>query len=461
MKIGMRLVICLLILLPSLSLDSSQSNAASSSANPVLAWNTFMGADSQDDSAPGLAVDNWGNILVAGDSMATWGSPVRPFTDDIDAFVAKFDPNGVRLWNTFLGCASTDRGLAVAAGSGGAVYVTGYSEGSWGNPVNPYTNADIFIAKLDSNGNLLWNTFVGGSGGFDMAVSIVLDGMDNIYIAGTASTNWGTPRNPYSGGFSDGFAAKVSSSGVLQWHIFLGSPETDEAQEIVLDGGGNLYILGYSNCPWGSPLIGWQGSWDAFLVKLDNDGYPVWLTFMGGVSEDKAFGMAVDGAGNIYVTGHSWATWGPPINAFIEGGSNAFVAKFGYTGFRYWNTFMGGVAMVYGSGIVLDSTGRIFVAGHSLGGWGNPIYPYAGNFDIYVAGLAASGQYAWHTFLGSSDADYAVEIRLDTQANMYVSGNSRATWGAPIVDYGGVVNTLEGCLFKLAPYAIFLPLVIQ
>ena len=96
-----------------------------------LAWNTFMGG-SGDDHGTGMAVDGSGNIYVTGNSDAIWGSPVRAFTDSSDdAFVAKLDPSGSLLWNTFLGGSGSDFGYGIAVDGSGNVYVTGYSNATW------------------------------------------------------------------------------------------------------------------------------------------------------------------------------------------------------------------------------------------------------------------------------------------------------------------------------------------
>ena len=132
----------------------------------------------------------------------------------------------------------------------------------------------------------------------------------------------------------------------LTWNTFLGAGgayQNDYGQAIAVDGSGNVYVAGHSNATWGSPVRAYSGSgYDAFVAKLNSSGSLTWNTFLGGNGgEDQANGIAVDGSGNVYVTGWSVATWGSPVTAFGGGSSDAFVAKLSSSGSLTWNTFVG------------------------------------------------------------------------------------------------------------------------
>src|SRR5208283_5853722 len=115
---------------------------------------------------------------------------------------------------------------AIALDSSGNVYITGYSDQSWGSPILAFSGtSDAFIAKLDNNGNLLWNTFLGGNAS-SYGYAITVDSSGNVYVAGQSDCNWGNPKSSYKGQ-NDGFAAKLNSGGVLQWNTFLGSSAND------------------------------------------------------------------------------------------------------------------------------------------------------------------------------------------------------------------------------------------
>ena len=167
-------------------------------------------------------------MYVGGESSATWGSPVRAFSAvSRDAFAAKLDPSGNLVWNTFLGSGDEwDFGHAIAVDASGNVYVGGESSATWGSPARAYTaDVDAFAAKLDSAGNLLWNIFLGGSG-FDAGYAIAVDASGNVYVNGpsgygTAPT-WGSPVRAYTAGISDAFVAKLDRRSLCNPELSIG-----------------------------------------------------------------------------------------------------------------------------------------------------------------------------------------------------------------------------------------------
>ncbi len=178
--------------------DTLQSNTTENIPRLLVNWNTFLGGSGGDYGYAILAVDESANIYVGGYSTAAWScSPASctvrdhsPGTNN-DAFIAKLGSNGALLWNAFLGSNGNDYSEAAAVDSIGNIYITGYSVADWGcSPVpctvRPYsttTGSGAFVAKVSSSGELLWNTFLGGSAN-DYGTTIVVDDSDNIFVAG-------------------------------------------------------------------------------------------------------------------------------------------------------------------------------------------------------------------------------------------------------------------------------------
>ena len=221
--------------------------AAKLSAYGSLTWYTFLGGAGT-DFGQAIAVDGSGNVYVGGRSNATWrgvNDPMRAYSGDYDAFAAKLSAeDGSLTWNTFLGGTGSDFGHAIAVDGSGNVYVGGSGNVTWGVPKRALSGSyDAFAAKLSANdGSLTWNTFLGGTGS-DSGQAIAVDGSGNIYVGGYSNLTWGNPVRAYSGDY-DAFAAKLSADGSLTWNTFLGGTGEDSGQAIAVDGSENVYVGG-------------------------------------------------------------------------------------------------------------------------------------------------------------------------------------------------------------------------
>ena len=333
-----------------------------------------------------------------------------------------------RIWHTFLGGAARDWAFAIAADGNRNTYVTGLSAATWGSPVAPFVGGyDVFVAKLDANGSLLWNTFLGGAAD-DVGYGIAVDMNGDVYVNGFSETSWGSPIRPYDG-LEDGFVAKLDTNGSLLWNTFLGGAGYDRGQGgITVDTSGNSYVTGQSNAAWGSPVAPYAGSWDGYAAKLDTDGSLQWSTFVGGSSNEYGYGIALDTGGNSYISGYNYA---------VGGVQDAFAAKLNASGALQWNTSFGGSAWDIGQDIIVDASGNSYVAGRSGATWGSPVNPFAGGYDVLVAKLDTNGSLLWNTFLGGADSDIGSGIALDANGNVYVTGDSGATWGTPASPFAG------------------------
>jgi hypothetical protein len=336
-------------------------------------------------------------------------------------------------WNSFLGGAGADQGNAIAVDGNGNVYVAGHSDATWGAPVQAFTGLnDAFVAKLDNNGALLWSTFLGGAGD-DQGIAVAVDGGGNVYVAGYSDATWGAPVRAYTGGF-DSFAAKLNNNGALLWNTFLGGAGADHGRAIAVDGVGNVYLAGYGE-DWGAPVRPFSGNQDAFAAKLNNNGALLWNTFLGGAQPDQGYAIAVDGGGNVYAAGDTDSGWGTPLRAYTAN-DDAFVAQLNGNGALQWNTFLGGAGNDFSASLALDGAGNVYITGHSGATWGAPIQAFTGD-DAYAAKLGNNGALLWNTFLGGAGFDWGYAVKADGIGSLYVAGYSNATWGAPVQAFAG------------------------
>ena len=306
--------------------------AAAPAVGANLTWNTFQGGQAIDQTNDVYVNELTGEIYVCGlTDLYSWGSPVRPFSGGGDAFVAKLDQNGTLVWLTFLGGTGQDN-CAALAGNSSAIYVAGSSNASWGNPVVAHHGGlDQFVAALDpATGALQWNTF-DGSDLADEAFDIdVHNGA--IYTTG------------YSGDFA--VFARFDGAGNRVWSRRVGgSRAPNQGRSIRVDSNGDLLVLGNSGAAWAitglTPARPYAGGTDAFLLKVRiSDQAPLWFTFLGGPDDDIPTGLT-DQFDDIYVSGYSDSSWGSPVRPYA-GLEDGWVAQlYAPNGTLVANTFLG------------------------------------------------------------------------------------------------------------------------
>jgi hypothetical protein len=292
--------------------------------DPVLSYSTYLGGNG---GALGrsIAVDAAGDAYVAGETGSTnfpTVGPLQPvFGGSLDAFITKFKANGSALiYSTYLGGSATDSALGLAVDAAGNAYVTGYTLSTnfpTANPVQPAPGgpgSDAFVAKLSATGSaLVYSTYLGGSGADENGRSIAVDAAGNAYISGrTNSTNF--PLNnamqaAYGGGAADGFVAKLSFSGAaFIYSTYLGGNGDEGAYALAVDKAGNAYVTGStasSNFPTPNAhqAAFGGGSSDAFATKLLAGGSLAYSTYLGGSAQDTGLGIALDTAANVYIVG--------------------------------------------------------------------------------------------------------------------------------------------------------------
>ena len=315
-----------------------------------------------------IAIDDDGNSYVTGwfEGTATFGTYSLTSSGENDIFVAKMDANGNWQWAVQVGGTNSDLGKSIAIDSAGNSYVTGHFVsiavfGSTSLTCNGME--DIFIAKMDTNGNWLWAKQAGGTNS-DLGKSIALDSAGNIYVTGhfEGTAIFGS-TSLTSSGDTDIFVAKLDVDGNWLYAISAGGGCFDFGCSIALDSAGNSYVTGkfYGTATFGSASLTSCGDYDIFVAKMDADGNWQWATRAGGSSGDSGTSIVLDSAGNSYVTGEfkHTATFGfISLSLTSNEYPDIFLAKTDADGIWQWAKQAGGSSDDYSGCIVLDSTGN-------------------------------------------------------------------------------------------------------
>ena len=194
---------------------------------------------------------------------------------------------------------------------------------------------------------------------------------------------------------------KLNNSGIYQWNTFYGSASNDYGNGITVDTSGNVYVAGGSSATWGTPLNPHSGYCDIVVLKLNSSGVYQWHTFYGSASDDCGTGIVVDTSGNVYVTGYSQPPGDHPSTLIVVIMTSLY-SNSTARGYTSGTPSMGRANSDFGNSIAVDTSGNIYVAGHSLPPGVHPLNPYNGGYDIVVLKLNSSGVYQWHTFYGSA-----------------------------------------------------------
>lgn len=350
-----------------------------SSAGQIQWVKTAGGADG--DYARSLAVDASGNCYIAGEiegQTSFSGTTVAGKAGDNDGFVAKYDANGNLKWAIPIGGWSNDKAVSISIDDAGNSYVTGIfkTTADFGShQLTSQGGEDIFVIKIDNNGNVKWARSAGGNQD-DEGKSIKTDGSGNVYVTGyiSGSTMFGSTPVNASSGYFDIFLAKYNSSGDLLWAKNAGSAWDDVGWGVAVDPSGNAIITGEFNADasFGNKTIYSGGNSDIFIASYSPAGDVNWVKSYGGTGIDRARGIAVDESSNIFLTGQfsNSAGFGAHQVTGIDT-MEVFIAGFNSDGTGKWALKAGGDAdafedLGYEAGIAISAKGNEVLATGSI-----------------------------------------------------------------------------------------------
>lgn len=407
-------------------------------------------------SLDAVAVDAAGATYLAGAFSRTRDFDPGPAEANLtsagfsDVFVAKYNADGSLAWARGLGGPNTEWARALTLDAAGNVYVTGEFRDTalFGSiSLTAQGEADVFAAKLDASGNVVWAARLGGDYGRDYAADIAVDVAGNVFVTGEVQA---TAAYYFPDG--DIFVTKLDAAGHTVWSHQFGAPSKDGSHGsseygagIAIDSLGNVVVTGtfmgtvdFDPGPKSFNLSSGGGknspSSAAFVLKLNNAGGFIWAGAFAGGDGAMAEDLAVDASNNIYVAGAFFGNVdfdpgkGRLTLPYAGGGTDAFLVKLNSAGNLLWGRSMGGA--VGGSNgdrayaIALDATGSVYVTGSFQGTMtvGSTTLTSAGGEDIFVAKFSSSGQSLWTVSMGGPSLDRGYDIAVDAAGNVYIAG---------------------------------------
>lgn len=398
-----------------------------------LLWAKRFG-DSSEQQASSVVADASGNVLITGLATGVVDFGGGPLSGG-NVFVAKFDPDGNHLWSNRFGSGS-GFGLSVATDINGNVLATGYFGGTidfGGGPLASTGSKNMYLAKLDPTGAHLWSKRIGDAN--TAGLSVALDGSGNVYVTGYfgGSLDFGG-STIQSTSSKDIFVAKLDANGNYVWGRGFGRAV---GQSVAADSSGNVLVTGSLNGTadfGGGPLVS-AGGTDVFVAKLDGNGGHLWSRRFGDSANQGALGVVVDSSDNAVITGYFSGTIDFGSGALQGNGEAVFLAKFDSGGSLVWGKRFGDSGIQTSRSVACDKAGNIAITG-DFGGQidfgGGPLQS-AGGSDVFIAKLDAAGEHQWSKRFGDPTANQeGYGVAMDSGGSVVVTG-----YFGGATDFGG------------------------
>ena len=308
---------------------------------------------------------------------------------------------------------------------------------------NPLNNRSKLSTTTSNQYELNFSSFFGGSS-TETTYSTAVDNSGNIYIAGSTLSkdlpminSWNSTPSSSISSYEDGFIAKFNPMGDLLFSTYLGGNNTDIITGIAVGTNQNLYVTG-STSSTDFPVKNayqpaYKGGTDAFLTEFSSNGTLLFSTYLGGSTSDAASAIAIDSAGNIFLTGSTTSQNTFPLknswNKSFSGSNDIFIAKYSPNGELLSSSFLGGVGQDFSYSIAVDSNDNIYLTGITQGDFPITSNAYqktygSGTVDSFVTKINSTGTIVYSTYLGTSDLNYGYYITVDVNGSFYVTGKT-------------------------------------
>ncbi|MBI4702987.1 MAG: nucleotide-binding protein [Deltaproteobacteria bacterium] len=396
------------------------------------------------DYATAVAVDSADNVLLTGyyqGSVDFGGGPLPSNNSSLDIFIAKYDKTGKHLWSKRFGNWSSQYATAVAVDAGGGVCLAGYFQSAvdfGGGSLWSVGGGDLFVAKLDKDGNHLWSKRFGDASGQN-ATGVANDGQGGCVVTGyfAGAIDFGGGALQSNNGSIDVFVASLDKNGGHQWSKRFGDWSTQQGRGVASDLSGNAILTGtfLSSIDLGGGNLTSPGSSDVYLAKYDAKGAHLWSKRFGDWNAQAGWTVTTDGSENVLALGDVQGTinFGGG-NLTSSGSDDIYLAKLDKNGGHLWSKRFGDASIQNGRALCVDAAGNVFLGGFFQGSvdFGAGVLTSAGSYDALVAKLDKDGNALWSKRFGDGSEQYLTALAADSQGNVVLAGYYSGS-----IDFGG------------------------
>jgi len=339
--------------------------------------------------------DDGGHSLI---QTSDGGYAIAGFTSSFgagssDAYLVKLDADGNLQWTKTIGGPASEEGNSLIQTSDGGYVIAGFTE-SFGAG-----ETDVYVVKLDANGNLQWTKTIGGKG-WDAGLSLIQTSDGGYAIAGYTTS--------FGAGDYDVYVVKLDAKGNLQWTKTIGGTKDDRGASLIQTSDGGYAIAGYITS-FGA------GGGDVYVVKLDAKGNLQWTKTIGGPADEIGFSL-------IQISDSGYAIAGY-ITSFGAGGGDVYVVKLDANGNLQWTKTIGGPGDEAGYSLIQTSDGGYAIAGATQS------FGAGKKEDVYVVKLDANGNLLWTKTIGGENDDRGFSL-IQTSDGGYAIAGTTSSFGA-------------------------------
>lgn len=280
-----------------------QSNTGNSKAyltkyliDGTKVWTELLGTSTTNISHA-IGIGNDGSIYITGYTLGNLNGQTN--SGGTDAFLAKYAPDGTLVWTRLLGTTAGEQANAIAIGNDDSIYIGGFTGGNLDGELNNGVN-DGFIAKYQPDGTRIWTRLI-GTATTDGVSSLAIGNDGLLYVGG--NTNGNNLNGQVNNGGNDGFIVKYQPDGTRIWTRLIGTAETDAVNTLAIGNDGLLYVGGNTRGNLNGQIKNDDGDYDGFVVKYQLDGTELWTQLIGGIGYDDVKAITTGDDGTTYITG--------------------------------------------------------------------------------------------------------------------------------------------------------------
>jgi Beta-propeller repeat len=443
---------------PDVNLDLNSNNFRFIGQKPLIKPTSYRKINQLSTTGNDLSVaantDSAGNVYLGGTTTGTLFGTNQGLGD---AWVEKYNTNGTLVWGRQFGSSGDESNFASATDKNGNTYLAGGTSGNLFG--TKQTEADVWVAKYDTNGNRLWGRQFTAGGVVSGAFGIDLDAAGNVYLSGIAIKN-NTRTDIFNFAVQDdSWVSKFDTNGNQQWITPIKNPGAtfpfditpffDESYDLTVDKDANSIAVG-----WTQGLVRESDpsrqllKYDAWVSKVNTAGQVQWVQQLGSINQglDFAWGVDTDSQGNIYVTGWTTGTFG--VSSGQTGARDIWITKLRPDGSQVWAKQFGSPDDdgMFLSDMQIDQNDNIFIIGHTNGVLGNGTKDPS--YNAWVAKFDTNGNNNWVQQFGRlNNLDYPTGVTTDGTGRLYVTGFTDSSLTQPT---GVTSSAVDGWLAQLS-----------